>query len=545
MKKKIRWFDYYLFPIISSWLVLSFIHGIHCVYIYDMLPLNSFILIFFFPVALMELFATVHFKRAHKDLCEKLSKRKIAFDFFGNLSFWFFCYLFWVVLLAFVKEKAPGVAFYGPKFYLFALMLWRSLFWYTTFGIAVWLALHYFISIKYRRFRLMTSVVVPVAITLFLFGYQIKYGGAGACKIDKVLQQKGVKQIVSLSDIENALSTTGPLNHRFLTPSGFLRKDPSEKIQAGYHPRGIIFDETYNSLFLFQGCTYSVQKKYLPVVIKKDMATGAISYLLSSGNIRQVHNAGDSIFFAPWKDAYIYEISKQDLTILNTIPKQTEKHKLYWEPMSVFVDDAARRLYVGNEIHPALLGYELPSGKLEGILNLQQHKLAGEGGIAYHMVKSEKNGNLYFIGAPGEQRLFEFSPSLFAITRSIKLNDVVGTALILDDVSGKLYYQSAFYDTIFVIDIETFEVVKKYSGEFHARRLRLDKRRGVLYVLGYTSGTVFPIDLDSGKTLWSVKVGGRPHGMQLTGDALWINSMLGAFKLDLNVIWEEKGYGKY
>ena len=87
--------------------------------------------------------------------------------------------------------------------------------------------------------------------------------------------------------------------------------------------------------------------------------------------------------------------------------------------------------------------------------------------------------------------------------------------------------------------METFEIKRTFKGEGHARRIKLDKKRNCLYVLGYFSGTVFPIDLNTGKRPWTIHVGGLPHGMDLNENTLWVNSMSGILKLELNQIWGE------
>jgi hypothetical protein len=128
------------------------------------------------------------------------------------------------------------------------------------------------------------------------------------------------------------------------------------------------------------------------------------------------------------------------------------------------------------------------------------------------------------------------------IVNKRKFFDVVSTALVLDDDRDLLYYQNGCFRQLYQIDTKTFEVRRTFSGEGHARCLRLDPRRNCIYVLGYFSGTVFPVDLDTGKRPWTVRVGGLPHGMDLQQDTLWVNSMFGVLQLDLETIWRRSGH---
>jgi len=149
-----------------------------------------------------------------------------------------------------------------------------------------------------------------------------------------------------------------------------------------------------------------------------------------------------------------------------------------------------------------------------------------------------KNTKALFTSGPGET-LYEADPDTLTILRHRDFFDVVGTALEIDDERGILYYQNGCFDKIYEISLDTYEVKRTLKGEGHARRIRLDKKRNCLYVLGYFSGTVFAVDLNTGRRVWTIKVGGLPHGMDLSEDILWINSMAGILRLNLKTIWEK------
>jgi hypothetical protein len=193
-------------------------------------------------------------------------------------------------------------------------------------------------------------------------------------------------------------------------------------------------------------------------------------------------------------------------------------------------------LYVGHEQEAALVAYDLPSGALRGLTKLPELGLTRWGGPVYHILQHPRTRRLYFISGPGKN-LFEADPDSLAILRSLALGDVVGTALDLDADAGKLYYQSGFHDTIHRVDLATFRPDRVYDGEIHARRIRLDRARNALYVLGHFSGTLFALDLGTGRRVFTVRVGGRPHGLALAGDALFTNSFAGVYRLDLARLW--------
>lgn len=540
MKKVLGQLNYLLFPLLSALITAALIHGIHCLFLLGILPLNATLYLGFIPIAVLEYFFSSRYlrRRSTGQSASKSYRRWIGIS--GNIIFWLLIYLFWVVFMASMKDQAPGLVFYGPRIYLFVFMLLRSTVLLTLLGVFLWFLLHYWISVRNSRFRLLTSLVLPSLIAFSIFFFQFKLGGAGGFSLEDIVRQPGVEQMLSLAEIRQSVQSTPPVEQRILSPKGLTTE--TSKVDFRYHPRGLLVDEQTETLFAFQGCTYCPIRRLLPIIIRKNLTSGEIATVLSENNIRQVYDAGTSFYMAPWMDSYIYQIGKRDLSILQAIDNQTAALGIYWEPMAILEDKSAGKLYVANEIHAALLRYDLETRKLDGVLDMEVSGLTGEGGTTHSMMKSQKTGMIYFVSMPGENTLFEMSPESFTITRKLALGESMITATLLDDEDGKLYYQSAIYDTIYVIDRDKFKVLRTIEGEFHSRFLRLDRKRGVLYSLGFISGSVFPIDLDSGEKLWRVKVGGRPSGMVYKSDALWVNSMHGVFKLNLNQIWQDKGY---
>ncbi|MDP6946749.1 MAG: hypothetical protein QF464_21545, partial [Myxococcota bacterium] len=190
----------------------------------------------------------------------------------------------------------------------------------------------------------------------------------------------------------------------------------------------------------------------------------------------------------------------------------------------------------------AVLIYDLRTGALAHIVNFAAQGLvrAGGGGI-HRMRQSPKTGLVYGVTGPGVN-LFELDPVVGKLTRTKALGDIVGTGLAADFAAGRLYYQSGFSDDLYEIDLATFEVLRTLEGEVHGRRLALDRRRRVLYVAGYFSGSLAALDLDSGERVWSLPIGPRPQGMDLVDDALWVNTQDGLFEVTLPTAWSHFGF---
>lgn len=532
----------YLFPMLSVWAAVLYLHLLQCLAVFEIVatPLNFALFLLLVPY---EYLVSRRFGRDGRMQDHGRPSRRGRGEFILNSLFWLVVYVIWVVLAGFLAKTSPGVTFYFPRFYLFAGMLWRAMSWLTILAAAIWLAAHYLLTIRWRRLRVFTSLMLPILLTFLLFLQQFYLGGLGGADPDAIARQPGVEKLLDKEELRAAIADD-PVENRsehFLIKPPYPVFPPDDTFDIRYQARGIYVEEAAEAILLTYGCTYCRKTLYSssPTVVRKDLSTGRISYILGGLNIRQSELIGDSLFLAPWLDKTIYELSTQDLSVKRRIDYQAGGKLRQWEPMSILKDSVENRIYVGNEMHPALLAYNLDDDKLIAVLDFLKLGLIPPGGTAYYTVQAADTRLLYLAGVPGVADIFEVNPDTFAVTRRLDLGDAACTALLIDNEAGKLYYQSGFTNKLFLIDIARLQVERVYRGEFHARRLQLDRPRKALYILGFASGKVTALDLETGRRAWRVKVGGRATGMQLAGDALYVHSMAGAFRLDLPTLWGE------
>lgn len=529
----------YAEPFVAAWVVVGYLHALQCLAVAGIVGSLPWLLALFLPVIPFEMWTTRRFARPD------ISPRRRRWTTIGNVAFWLIAFVAWVVLITVFARQSPGVRFYFPRFYLFAIVLWRASGYLTLVALAVWLAAYALATGRGRRLRLATAVALPVALTFLLFWHQFTLGGPGGRNADRVAAQVGVELILDQAQLTAAIADgTARRAPGALLNSGDATAPADAPVEVRFQPRGIRYDAATGDCLLFYGCTYCNAHDGVlsPVIVRINLARGDITYLVGDVNIRQIDAPGDTIFVTPWLSRYIFEIDRTDLTVRRRFANQVEGSLERWEPMSVLRDTAADRLYVGTEMHPILAAYDLRDGALVDYLDFQRDGLIPTGGTAYTLVQSPSTRRLYLIGLPGDHDIIEVDVDAMAVTRTLNVGDPLGTALILDDEAGRLYYQSGFDDSLLAIDVATWRVVREYEGEFHARRLRLDRARRVLYILGYSSGYVTALDLETGEHLWRVRVGGRAHGMALVEDRLLVHSMAGAFVLDLPTIWRDRGY---
>lgn len=500
----VRRFHRWLLPFCSVWAVFAWIHAVQWLVLSGRLTHPAPIWALFLPVVGLECMFSDRFRGRRPQ-----NRREWA-ALVLRLVFWAAFFYGWVIHMAFLATRAQWLAWFAPEFYVHVYLVLRGQLPLTLAAAALWLPLHWAVTIRGRRLRIFTSLLLPGLLTALLTVHLYHWGGVGGMiDADGVAAQPGVKRYLTIGGGDSIIG----------------------------HPRGIHHDRAGHGLFITYGCTFCPDGLQYTTIIRKDLRWGRVDHFLS-GNIRRIclDRQNNRVYAAPWYQDRIYELSAGDLSEIRTIPNGTAGLLSYWEPMDVVKDRFSARLYVGNDVEQALVIYDLAAGKRSGLLNLNKMGLAKRGGALTNIRQSARTGKLFFLSGPGDHLLFRVDPDTLAIEKKRGFFDITGSALALDDENGALYYQKGALDAICEVDVDTFAVRRTLPGEFHARVLTVDGKRRRLYVLGYLSGTVFALDLETGRRVWARRVGGSPHGMDLSGDLLWISSKAGVFQIDLNAV---------
>jgi hypothetical protein len=503
----------FIYPLFSVWIIAGYLHLLHCLYIFEFIRSRIIIFLLFLPVLALEYYFSLHFPLDAPAVLTGMTRGWVIL-FVCRSIFWFTFFVIWVIFMTFVSKHAVVIKFFITQFYSQFYLLFRAERWFTVIALMVWLILYYLLTVENGMLRITTAMILPVLLSLVLLYHLYHFGGIGGLRKESIFRQGGVEK--------------------------FLEYEKIGSYAIPRHPRGIHYDEAADALFVMFGATYGKNKSY-PTIIRRDLKTGR-SHAFLSRNIRRIafDNHSRSIFVAPWYEDFFFKLSMDDLKIIYKSHHQLKDILQTWEPMDVLKDLTANRIYIGNDAEQALIAYDSETGKLTKMLNLLEQGEVKVGGPVWQIRQSHRTRKIYFISGPG-YHLFEVDPDTFKVVKKKRFNDVVGTSLEIDDDNGLLYYQNGGLNSLYAIDMESFEIKRTYKGECHARRIRLDKKRNCIYVLGYLSGTVFPVDLSGGRRPWKIHVGGLPHGMDLHNDTLWVNSMAGVLKLDLKTLWGSIG----
>ncbi|ACL01795.1 Pyrrolo-quinoline quinone [Desulfatibacillum aliphaticivorans] len=534
-----RW----VFPIWTAWAVFLYMHGVLILCCTKTVTSLLAVVLLFTPVMLFEWRATKKYTDLHpRSQGSATSGRRRFYYWLCNVVMWAMFYGIFVVYILIKLRATPGFKVYWSFFLVNNFLMWRSVMGWAWVALAYWMVMYYLLAVRAGRFRLICAVFLPLAITTIIFIVQWKIGGAGAASDETILSQAGVVKIMDVGEVSQALLRDYPDNLAYLTPlkTGFKTRG---EIKASNKVREVFYDEALNAVFAFYGGTYyAYGSTTIPAIVKKDLGTGEISYLLTEHNVRRVEMTGDSMFVAPWHDNHLYEISKKDLSIVRSIPVGGYVTPMLWEPMDMALDVNGKALYIATSMYPSIAVVDLEANRQVKVMPLYEPGTLSEGGWAWCISQSRETRLLYMVVATWQGRdISEIDPDSLKILRTQQWDLFSLTSMALTPEEDALYCQSNVWDGLTKVRVKDFAIERVYEGERHARYLSLDPKRNVIYVLGYCSGKVFSIDLESGKRLWEIRVGGRPHGMHLDSqDRLWIHSMSGVFRIDLPSVWKDK-----
>lgn len=519
-----------LFPAASVLAVCAWLHLIQFLGVRDVVDTSTGAHLLFVPVVFFEAWATRRFAARRSP---RPGHGAVLLSTVLAVAWWYLVFRRWS-LWGVRWEQEPLVVFYGQRFWVMVGLLWRASGWMAGPALLTWAGLYGWLTVRHSRLRVGTVIGAPVALTLLLFLTFFHFGGPAGRSSASVLKQPGISLITDREELQAALDAAAPSSLSWLDEP-YAQTEEGERLKVTWQPRGLVVDE--GGVIVMFGCTFCViDPDDAPMAVRIDRKTGEHRFWMGSRNLRQVALSASGFWVTPWvhngqQEAVMLELSRRDLAITRTVPARSPVH---WVPM-VLVALPDGGLVVGTETPPTLHRYD-GAGVLREVVDLRADGWAIEGGTVHAMVRSEATGRLYAIALPGDHDVLEIALDPLRVVRSIDLHDDFGTTLQIDDDGQKLYYHSGTTDRLARIDIATFTVDREYDGELHARRMTWDPRRRRLYALGYLTGRLVAIDVDSGERVWSRRVGGRGHGLRQRGDELFVHSMAGTFAVDLTTV---------
>jgi hypothetical protein len=498
-------------------------------------------ILYFLPVVVIEVLFQYYSSKRSPSKIGMIRSHPII-SCFLSISAWFLIFYYFMYTDDLDRVKFMHRRFFVLNAHYFILGLLKTNFYDTALLIVTALFFYLMFTIRLRSFRLITTIVIPVLLLKLLIISHINWGGIFTDSISKVSRQVGVETLLDNSKMKDLFGGKSANIGTFLDPK--LAEGIEAKITTVFNPnpRDIFGSEDEQSFITTYGSSFFRPGKFIvwPFVIKKGVYSDAMTYKLWVGDMQGSAVSETSIVMAPWKGNVIYELSRSYLSTFAKIPYEMEDKRgpiLKLEPMSMIKDVSANRIYIANERTPGFMSYDLDAKKLAGYIDFTKGGIVEDGGSCYAIAQSPASRLVYISGSPGKNDIIEIDPDTLEIKRMLDLGEIGTFGMTVDSEGRYLYYQSAYNDNLYKIDLASFSVEKVLKGELGARRMITDDERNVIYVLGYFSGNLSPIDIESGKRRWTVKIGPHAHGMSLTKNYLWVNSMAGAFRIDLRKVW--------
>ena len=472
----------------------------------------------FLPIVFFEILFSKIFKKEKSFFPKNLSQKIFLIV---RIIFWAVIYFLWAVFMPISKDDRLWLEFFHFSFVPMTLMVLIAENFLSYIAGIVWFLVYYFLTVKKKLFRLTTSLFLPILLVGGLFYDYYFIGGIGKLSDKDIEAQNGVEII-------------------------YKKEDFPDENQADYYwfqkelftcAREIHFDKKRNSLYTNYASTYGDSSGIkAPSILKIDLNTKKTIYYKSYYS-RTFFPTEDTILTLPWFDYKIYEISKDDLSLIREIPAQTDLWPL--EILNLYVDSKKKYIYVFNDMRPAIFKYEYKTGKLLKYVVFWNLKYSG---CVWNPQFDEENKKIYVCVFGGKDDIWEIDMESLKVLRGIDLVWYGGSQLLLDKEKKLLYFQDGGSNKLFEIDKDTFKVKRILPGEVHSRSIILDKKRNCLYLFSYFFGRMTCLDLETGKVVFRILAGGKPYGAVLVDDTLYINSANGIVKVDLEKVW--RNYAK-
>ncbi len=427
----------------------------------------------------------------------------------ARLVFWGVVFQFWVLFLGATAQELPflWLKFVGPRVDVNISLVYWGMGWMTDLLAVVVVVFYGLTTARTGRLRLVSTVLVPMALSFVLFQHLYQRGGLPSFVSQEAIEaQPGVSIVYQSPEMQE-------------------------------HPRDICLDD--GVLFLSYGCTFCPVEEKVPNLIRVDLQTDEVRELIV-GPVREFSCpvGAEHLAIAPWHSESVHLVDKAELTIARSIPSGFRRYITIWEPMSLLYDPDREVVHVTNDVEPALMVFSTATGELLDVENLWEDGHITLYGTPAQSPRRDLSGDrLFFTAGPGDN-LYEYDVDSASITRILALDDIAGTGLLISEATDRIWYQSSVNDALFEIALDDFEVVHAHDGRRFSRGLRLDPERGWIYLLNYFGGELLVYDPEAREYLGSIEVGGRPNAMVLVDDHLWIHSMAGAIDVDLEVAIE-------
>ncbi|MFH1415415.1 MAG: hypothetical protein ABIH89_04965 [Elusimicrobiota bacterium] len=506
---------YFLSPLTSVWIVVVYIRLLSHLMLKDIINV-WFLLIFFVPVVFFEaVWNRCYFDKYSAGKPQKKTLSRITI--FGRIVFWLCLYAFWLV-----EMHMPANRIHMELIYTFfipnLLLVFTAESYLAWLAFIIWIISYSFLTVKKRILRIFSSLIMPGVLCYMLFYHFYFTGGLGKASPEEISSQNGVKIFYSADEF--------PKKDYF----HYLKWTEEYRL----YPRDIYIDPKENALYANYAKTFGKDiNEKSPNILRIDIDTKQTEY--STGYyIRAMTAEGEHILAVPWYEEKVYELDKRDLSVIRTFPAGIDvKH---WETSDIRHDIERKRIFICTDIFAGLYSYDYETGNMLGYMIPPD---ARPGTLLWNICISDRSGMLYVTGTNLSDDIYEVDPENMKVIRTLDLDIYGASALEIDEDEGVLYCQAGGTDSLYLVGLDDLKIRRVLKGEPYVQKIRIDRERKAIYMLSFLYGRLIAVNIESGERLWSVKVGGKPAGLAVYGDDMYINSMAGIVKIELDQVWKK------
>ena len=363
------------------------------------------------------------------------------------------------------------------------------------------------ITVRYRRFRLQTTVILPAAATVLL-AYLLYLSPTSSLRLEDNQRPSYVQMIFPGEEFPGSTDV--------FKPPLFARElyvEPSDRFAV-----------------LTFGASYGGNITDQPNLVWVNLEDKSFRY----ERMDQVRNffseCSEAIYIAPWHHHKFYALDPLAQELVEySLPGRIGPFTIV-EIAYVYHACDTSTVYLINSRNPVLFAWDTSSKTLKRTLPLAVRGFLHFGDSLASMERNRSRKKLY-LTAVGKHELTEIDEETLEPSRFVNLPHDPFDIQVSPD--GSHIYIAAFLrSTVWKLDADTLEIEAAFSAPY-SRRIGLSPDGRLLFVAGYLSGEVAVMDTQDGARLLDFYVTPKLEGMFVTGQYLYLLGAEGMFRIPL------------
>lgn len=380
-------------------------------------------------------------------------------------------------------------------------------------GVVGMVALHGWLTVRRRSFRLTTTLLIPGVFTLGLFHLFYHFPTSPLHMLPLDLEPP----VQRVFPFENVATDSPDLVVPFFHRDLYVMEDESVFITS--------LGATFNNWLLSSH----------PNLARVDLSSREVQVHYGRPIRRFQSTCSDRLYAAPWNEPRVLEIDPVSFDIREfPIPLELNGYT-FEEVFFVFHDCAGHRILVGNSWNPALIVWDTWSRSIVKIVGLVGEVEGIRKGDSIGVIQRNPVNGRFYVFLHSLRSIVELDGDSLEPLRTGELPGPGFDAQISDD--GAWFYATSFLTgAVWKIDTESFEVVLTFDSPVHCRRAEPTPDGASLLVLSYLTGEIISFDSRTGRERVRFRVGPKAGGLFLSKNYAWVSAATGIFRIPLEAL---------